>query len=70
MSATAGVLSGSRARRMYVPWGTLAAIDLHDCDAVALADPDCIRAFVPALAEAGAGVVDGDAAAASSPSDA
>jgi S-adenosylmethionine/arginine decarboxylase-like enzyme len=36
---------------MSVPWGTLAAIDLHGCDAVALADPDCIRAFVPALVE-------------------
>ena len=38
--------------RTYVPWGTLAAIDLHGCDFDPLADPDCIRAFVPALIDA------------------
>ena len=34
------------------PWGTLAAIDLHGCAFGPLADPDRIRAFVPALIEA------------------
>lgn len=36
----------------YVPWGTLAAIDLHGCEHSSLADPDCVRAFVPALIDA------------------
>jgi S-adenosylmethionine decarboxylase len=35
--------------RTYTPWGMLAAIDLHGCAFEALADPDSIRAFVPAL---------------------
>jgi S-adenosylmethionine/arginine decarboxylase-like enzyme len=34
------------------PWGILAAIDLHGCDRDRLADPDRIRAFVPALIDA------------------
>ena len=34
------------------PWGTLAAIDLHGCAFGPLADPETIRAFVPALIEA------------------
>jgi S-adenosylmethionine decarboxylase len=38
--------------RRYVPWGTLAAIDLHGCDFGPLADPDSIRAFVPAVVDA------------------
>ncbi len=38
--------------RTYVAWGTLAAIDLHACDHDSLADPGCIRAFVPAVIEA------------------
>jgi S-adenosylmethionine/arginine decarboxylase-like enzyme len=38
--------------RSYAPWGLLAAIDLHGCGFGALADPDCIRAFVPALIDA------------------
>ena len=33
-------------------WGMLAAIDLHGCDAGRLADPDCIRRFVPAVIDA------------------
>jgi S-adenosylmethionine decarboxylase len=36
----------------YVPWGTLAAIDLHGCARERLADPDSIRRFVPALIDA------------------
>ena len=36
----------------YVPWGMLAAIDLHDGDRSRLADPDTIRRFVPALIDA------------------
>ena len=34
------------------PWGMLAAIDLHDSDRARLADPDVIRAFVPAVIDA------------------
>jgi S-adenosylmethionine/arginine decarboxylase-like enzyme len=34
------------------PWGILAAIDLDDCDRERLADPDVIRAFVPAVIDA------------------
>ncbi len=36
----------------YVPWGMLAAIDLHDGDRARLADPDTMRRFVPALIDA------------------
>ena len=35
-----------------VPWGMLAAIDLHGCDRARVADPDTIRRFVPAVIEA------------------
>ena len=35
--------------RSYAPWGMLAAIDLHGCDRGRLADPDTVRAFVPAV---------------------
>ena len=35
--------------RDYVPWGMLAAIDLHGCDEERLADSDNIRRFVPIL---------------------
>ena len=35
-----------------VPWGMLAALDLHDGDRARLADPDTIRRFVPALIDA------------------
>ena len=38
--------------RSDAPWGILAAIDLHGCDCERLADPDCIRAFVPAVIDA------------------
>ena len=38
--------------RTYVPWGMLAAIELHGCDCGRLADPDSIRAFVPAVIDA------------------
>ena len=34
------------------PWGVLAAIDLHGCDHARLADPGCIRRFVPAVIDA------------------
>jgi len=37
------------ATRVHTPWGMLAAIDLHAGDHARLADPDSIRAFVPAL---------------------
>jgi len=36
-------------RRTYAPWGVLAAIDLHGCERVRLAEPDTIRRFVPAV---------------------
>jgi hypothetical protein len=38
-----------RGRAAYVPWGMLAAIDLHRADGSRLADPGSIRAFVPAV---------------------
>ena len=38
--------------RTYTPWGMLAAIDLHGCAFDPLADPDNIRAFVPAVIDA------------------
>ena len=38
--------------RRYVPWGMLAAIDLHGCDPEPLEDPDCIRSFVATLVDA------------------
>jgi S-adenosylmethionine/arginine decarboxylase-like enzyme len=40
------------ARQRYVPWGMLAAIDLHGCDREALEDPDRIRDFVTTLVDA------------------
>ena len=48
--------------RTYVPWGMLAAIDLHDCDRDRLADPDNIRRFVPAVIDAIGMVAHGDLA--------
>ncbi len=36
----------------YVPWGMMAAIDLHGCDRRLLASPDTIRRFVPSVIEA------------------
>ena len=38
--------------RSDAPWGILAAIDLHGGDCERLADPGCIRAFVPAVTDA------------------
>jgi len=38
--------------RSHAPWGILAAIDLHGGDCERLADPGCIRAFVPAVIDA------------------
>jgi hypothetical protein len=32
-----------------MPWGVLAAIDLHGCEQARLADADTIRRFVPAV---------------------
>ena len=37
---------------VYVPWGMLAAIDLHGSDRARLADPDSIRRFVPTVIDA------------------
>lgn len=34
------------------PWGSSAAIDLHGCDVVRLADPECLRGFVTAVVAA------------------
>jgi S-adenosylmethionine decarboxylase len=39
-------------RRRYVPWGQLAAIDLHGCERGRLEDPDRIRDFVTTLVDA------------------
>ncbi len=39
-------------RESSAPWGVLAAIDLHGCDRDRLADPGCIRRFVPAVIDA------------------
>jgi S-adenosylmethionine/arginine decarboxylase-like enzyme len=36
----------------YVPWGMLAAIDLHGCDKSRLADPENIRRFVASVIDA------------------
>ena len=38
--------------RTYIPWGMLAAIDLHGCVVSRLADPQTIRSFVPAVIDA------------------
>jgi S-adenosylmethionine decarboxylase len=38
--------------RTYVPWGMLAAIDLHGCERSRLEDPDTLRRFVPSLIDA------------------
>ena len=35
-----------------MPWGLLAAIDLHGCERDRLKDPDTIRRFVPMVIEA------------------
>ena len=35
-----------------VPWGLLAALDLHGCERASLADPDAIRRFVAILIDA------------------
>ena len=36
----------------YVPWGMLAAVDLHGCDQESLEDADHIRGFVATLVDA------------------
>jgi len=51
MLSTATVRSGLP-RERYVPWGQLAAIDLHGCERALLEDPDRIRAFVTTLVDA------------------
>ena len=38
--------------RTGVPWGMLAAIDLHGCERSRLEDPDTLRRFVPSLIDA------------------
>jgi S-adenosylmethionine/arginine decarboxylase-like enzyme len=38
--------------RSYSPWGMLATIDLHGCDAGRLADAESIRRFVPTVIDA------------------
>ena len=35
-----------------MPWGMLAAIDLHGCERSQLEDPDTLRRFVPSLIDA------------------
>jgi S-adenosylmethionine/arginine decarboxylase-like enzyme len=45
-------LSLPNPRRLAVPWGMLAAIDLHGCERPRLEDPDAIRTFVPRLVDA------------------
>ena len=47
-----GVLPAPRAAERPVPWGQLAALDLHGCDRGRLADPDAIRRFVATAIEA------------------
>jgi hypothetical protein len=37
---------------MDAPWGLLATIDLHECDAGRVGDAESIRRFVPAVIEA------------------
>jgi S-adenosylmethionine/arginine decarboxylase-like enzyme len=51
MLSTATVRSGPT-RAGSVPWGQLAAIDLHGCERELLEDPDHIRAFVTTLVDA------------------
>ena len=38
--------------RACLPWGMLAAIDLHGCERSRLEDPDTLRRFVPSLINA------------------
>ena len=38
--------------RAYLPWGMLAAIDLHGCERSRLEDPGTLRRFVPRLIDA------------------
>ena len=38
--------------RSCAPWGMLATIDLHGCDAARVADAESIRRFVPAVIDA------------------
>jgi S-adenosylmethionine/arginine decarboxylase-like enzyme len=45
-------IHGERAGHSYLPWGMLAAIDLHGCDSESLGDPDHIRGFVATLVDA------------------
>jgi S-adenosylmethionine/arginine decarboxylase-like enzyme len=42
----------ARSGRPYAPWGMLATIDLHGCDAGRLADAETIRRFVPTVIDA------------------
>jgi S-adenosylmethionine/arginine decarboxylase-like enzyme len=46
MEATTTASAVSEPDGSYTPWGTSAAIDLHDCTSDALADPDNLAAFV------------------------
>ena len=39
-------------RRPHVPWGMLAAIDLHGCERRRVEDANTLRAFVPAVIDA------------------
>ena len=43
---------GALAPSGYVPWGQLAAIDVHGCVRERLADPETIRRFVPIVIDA------------------
>ena len=51
MEATVAAHPGPRGRT-GMPWGMLAAIDLHGCERSRLEDPDTIRRFVPSLIDA------------------
>ena len=49
---TLGYRQLARRGGTYVPWGMLAAIDLHGCERSRLEDPETLRRFVPSLIDA------------------
>src|SRR3954447_20705780 len=49
---TSPLLRPPPAAPRYAPWGMLAAVDVHDAQREALADPVTIRRFVPVLIDA------------------
>ena len=48
---TTAAASSELLRPVYVPWGMLAAIDLHGCERRRLESPESIRSFVATLAD-------------------